>query len=417
VGNAPGSLESLRRTNRLRVMQTVQSRGAASRADIVRLTGLSRTTVSSLVAELVAENLLVERPDQPPPPASPNGGRPATLLTLDPGAGGFLGMHFGHDSVRVAVADLSCTLLDEEQRAMDVDEHVRDSFGHACDMALRLLGRLDLEISRMVGLGVAVSAPVRHGSGALASPSPLKGWDDVDVAEELHRRLGLAVYVGNDANLGAVAEWMFGSGRGVDDFVYAMLSDGIGSGIMLNGRLHQGATGTAGELGHVVVSPHGFVCRCGNRGCLETVAGGRALAAALSQVTGANTTLDDVLRLARAGDPGARRAVQDAGRAVGRALSGLCTMLDPRLIIVGGRTGAVGEPLLDGIRASLARELSPSVNGSVGVVPGSLGERAEVMGAIALAHRMTPGPVLMRRAGGSAAGRDTAGTADGRAPS
>jgi predicted NBD/HSP70 family sugar kinase len=258
---------------------------------------------------------------------------------------------------------------------------------------------------------------VRHGSGALASPSPLKGWDDVDVAEELHRRLGLAVYVGNDANLGAVAEWMFGSGRGVDDFVYAMLSDGIGSGIMLNGRLHQGATGTAGELGHVVVSPHGFVCRCGNRGCLETVAGGRALAAALSQVTGANTTLDDVLRLARAGDPGARRAVQDAGRAVGRALSGLCTMLDPRLIIVGGRTGAVGEPLLDGIRASLARELSPSVNGSVGVVPGSLGERAEVMGAIALAHRMTPGPVLMRRAGGSAAGRDTAGTADGRAPS
>jgi predicted NBD/HSP70 family sugar kinase len=404
VGNAPGSLESLRRTNRLRVLQTVQTRVAASRADIVRLTGLSRTTVSSLVAELVAENLLVERPDQQPPATSPNGGRPATLLTLDPSAGGFLGMHFGHDSVRVAVADLSCTVLDEEQRTVDVDEHVRDSFGHACEMALRLLDRLGLEISRLVGLGVAVSAPVRHGSGALASPSPLKGWDDVDVAEELHRRLGLAVYVGNDANLGAVAEWMFGAGRGVDDFVYVMLSDGIGSGIMLNGRLHQGATGTAGELGHVVVSPHGFVCRCGNRGCLETVAGGRALATALSQVTGPDTTLDDVLRLARAGNPGARRAVQDAGRAVGRALSGLCTMLDPRLIIVGGRTGTAGEPLLDGIQASLAWELSPPVSGSVGVVLGSLGERAEVMGAIALAHRMTPAQVLTDRAGGSPAG-------------
>ncbi|SDO55296.1 ROK family transcriptional regulator [Actinacidiphila guanduensis] len=409
MGNAPGSLESLRRTNRLRVLQTVQSRGAASRADIVRLTGLSRTTVSSLVAELVSESLLVERPDQQPPPASPNGGRPATLLTLDPGAGGFLGMHFGHDGLRVAVADLSCTVLDEEQRTMDVEEHVGDAFGHACEMAARLLGRLDLAVSRVVGLGVAVSAPVRHDSGAIASPSPLKGWDDVNVAEELDRRLGLPVYVGNDANLGAVAEWMFGAGRGVDDFVYVMLSDGIGSGIMLNGRLHLGATGTAGELGHVVVSPYGFVCRCGNRGCLETVAGGRALTAALSQVTGPNTTLDDVLRLARAGDPGARRAVQDAGRAVGRALSGLCTMLNPRLIIVGGRTGAAGEPLLDGIRASLAREVSPPVNGSVGIVPGSLGERAEVLGAIALAHRMTPAAALTGRAGGSAAGTGTAG--------
>jgi predicted NBD/HSP70 family sugar kinase len=403
VGNAPGSLESLRRTNRLRVLQTVQSRGAASRADIVRLTGLSRTTVSSLVAELVAENLLVERTDQQPQPASPNGGRPPTLLTLNPGAGGYLGVHFGHDSVQVAVADLSCKVLLEEQCEVHPDEHVRNSFGYASEAALGMLQQLGLPMSHVVALGVAVSAPVRRGSSTPASPSPLKGWDDVDVAREWHDRLGLPVYVGNDANLGAVAEWMFGAGRGVDDFVYVMLSDGVGSGIMLNGHLHQGATGTAGELGHVVVAPDGFVCRCGNRGCLETVAGARALTTALSQVRGPGTTLDDVLRLAHDGDPGALRAIEDAGRAVGRALSGLCTMLDPRLIIVGGRTAAAGKPLLDGIRASLARELSPPVNGSVGVVPGHLGERAEVLGAIALAHRMTPAQVLTG-GGGQAVG-------------
>ncbi|MBM9506489.1 ROK family transcriptional regulator [Actinacidiphila acididurans] len=394
MGNAPGSLESLRRTNRLRVLQTVQSRGAASRADIVRLTGLSRTTVSSLVADLLAEDLLVERTDQQPLPVSPNGGRPATLLTLNPGSGGYLGVHFGHDSVRVAVADLSCTVLAEEQRDVAVDEHVRDSFGYAHRAALRLLEQLDLPASRMVGLGVAVSAPVRHGSGTLASPSPLKGWDDVDVAGEWHRRLHLPVHVGNDANLGAVAEWMFGAGRGVDDFVYVMLSDGVGSGIILKGQVHEGATGTAGELGHVVVAPDGYVCRCGNRGCLETVAGGRALALALSQARGPDTTLDDVLRLTAAGDVGALRAVEDAGRAVGHALSGLCTMLDPRLIVVGGRTGTAGEPLLEGIRATLARELSPPLNRSVRVVPGALGTRAEVLGAIALAHRETPAHVL-----------------------
>jgi predicted NBD/HSP70 family sugar kinase len=397
VVNAPGSLESLRRTNRLRVVEAVQTRGGASRADLVRLTGLSRTTVSSLVAELLTEDVLVERTGQPQP-ASPQVGRPATLLTLNPAAGGYLGVHFGHDGVRVALADLACTVLEEEQLGMAADERAADTLGRAQDAALGLLERLGMPPARLAGVGVAVAAPVVGGSGMLRSPSPLKGWDGVDVAREWRDRLGLPVHVGNDANLGAVAEGMFGAGRGVDDFVYVMLSDGVGSGIVLRGRLHQGATGTAGELGHVVVAEDGYVCRCGNRGCLETVAGGRALALALSRVAGPRTTLDDVVRLARSGDAGARRAVADAGQAVGRALSGPCTMLDPRLIVVGGRTAAAGAPLLDGIRSALARRLPP-VDRPVEVVPGSLGARAEVLGAIALAHRETPARVLAREAG------------------
>jgi predicted NBD/HSP70 family sugar kinase len=409
VVDAPGSLESLRRLNRLRVLETVQHRGAASRVDIVRSTGLSRTTVSSLVAQLLAEDVLIERPDRQPQPAVPNVGRPPTLLSLNPTGGGVLGIHFGHDSVRIAVTDLSCTVLDEAAGELPVGYQARDVFDDVADTALDLVRRCGLTVDRVIGLGVAVSTPVNAGAQALRVPAVLTGWDDVDLVAEWRARLPLPVFVGNDANLGAVAEWTFGAGRGVDDFVYVMLSDGVGAGLVLNGLLYEGASGTAGEIGHVVVARDGFVCRCGSRGCLETVAGAGALISAFSHSMGPGTTLDAVLSLARDGDPGAVRLIEDAGRAVGRALSGICTVLDPRLVIVGGKTSAAGEPLLAGIRAALAREVSPSVNRTVRVVGGELGARAEVLGAIALANRNTavhllPGqdsPSATRRSNGA----------------
>lgn len=382
VVDAPGSLESLRRLNRLRVLETVRHRGAASRVDIVRSTGLSRTTVSSLVAELLAEDVLAELADRQPPA---NVGRPPTLLSLNPRGGGVLGVHFGHDSVRVALADLSCTVLAETAAELPVGYRATAVFDEVASTVTDLLRRCDLTVDRVIGLGIAVSTPVDADTQALRVPAVLTGWDDVDVVGEWRDRLGLPVFVGNDANLGAVAESTFGAARGVDDFVYVMLSDGVGAGLVLNGRLYEGASGAAGEIGHVVVTRDGFVCRCGNRGCLETVAGAGALTGAFPH----STTLDAVLSLAAAGDAGAVRLIEDAGAAVGRALSGICTVLDPRLVVVGGKTAAAGEPLLAGIRSALAHSVSPAVNRAVGVVAGALGARAEVLGAVALANRGT----------------------------
>ncbi len=145
-----------------------------------------------------------------------------------------------------------------------------------------------------------------------------------------------AVEIGNDANLGAVAEHRFGVAQGVDDVVYVMVSDGVGAGLVLDGRLYEGAVGGAGELGHVTVVPGGYVCRCGNRGCLETVAGARALITALTLTHGGDTTPADIVRADRDGDERARRVLCDAGRAVGRALGPLCTVLDPALVVIGG---------------------------------------------------------------------------------
>jgi predicted NBD/HSP70 family sugar kinase len=231
---------------------------------------------------------------------------------------------------------------------------------------------------------------VRAGTRTLASAAIFPDWIDKNVGEELRWRLRMPVYIGNDANLGALAEATFGAGRGVANLVYVMLATGVGAGLVLDGRVYEGDTGTAGELGHVVVAPDGLICRCGNRGCLETIAGARAIVQALRQSHGGDLALDDVLRLVEAGDIGARRVVTDAGRAVGRALAGVCSVLDPRLVIVGGEVAAAGDVVLDGIRESIELTMTPSAGHAVRVVPGDLGGRAEVLGAIALAMSSRP---------------------------
>jgi predicted NBD/HSP70 family sugar kinase len=294
----------------------------------------------------------------------------------------------------VVLADLSGRVLGERQRTIDVDHRPADSLAYVADAALELVADWGRGMRRVIGMGVAVSAPVQRVSHALRSPSMLRDWGDVDIAARLRERVGVPVHVGNDANLGAIAEWTFGVGRGADDLIYVMLSDGVGAGLILNGRPYEGAAGAAGELGHVTVVDGGFVCRCGNRGCLETVVGTRALVGAVAHSRGPDTTLADVVEMAVAGDPGCHRVVADAGRTIGRALSGICAVLDPKLVIVGGGVAAAGAPLLDGVREVLARRLPPAISQGVVVTAGRLGDHAEVLGAVALATRRTSAHLL-----------------------
>jgi predicted NBD/HSP70 family sugar kinase/biotin operon repressor len=385
MSGAPGSLEALRLENRTRVVSALQQRGYASRADLVRATGLSRTTVSSLVADLLAEGLVVERSSAVRRPPSPNGGRPGTLLTLDPSSGGFVGIDFAHDSVGVAIVDRSGALLADARRPIDVDHHAGPAVDTAADLVEALLVESTIPRARVLGVGAAVSAPLRSRHRAVASERIFPSWADMDLSAVLSRRLGLAVQIGNDANLGALAEATFGAGRGIKNLVYVMLSAGVGAGIVIGGSLYEGESGTAGELGHVVVDPGGQVCRCGNRGCLETVAGVGALTRALAHAHGPQARLDDLLRLNRDGDPGARRLTADAGRAVGQALAGLCSVLDPGLLIIGGELAGAGEVLLDAIRETVDRQTSPATGHSYAVVAGALGARAEVLGAAVMA--------------------------------
>jgi predicted NBD/HSP70 family sugar kinase len=398
---APGSLESLRARNRARALAVLQRRGAASQADIVRETGLSRTTVSSLVAELLEEGIVVERADSARPAPSPSGGRPATLLSLEPSSGGFVGVDFGREIVRVAIANRAGeVLVDHRSDRFEVAHQAQQALAVAEAMVSRSLGEAQLQSDGVLSAAVAVSAPVRADSPEFASGVIFPSWAEVNVAEFFGERLGgVPVQVGNDANLGALAEATFGAGRTHRNVFYVMLSEGIGGGVVIDGQIYLGQTGAAGELGHIVVNPDGQVCRCGNRGCLATVAGGAALTAALRQIRGPHVTVDDLIALLHDGDPGAARLLADAGEALGRVLAGVCSLLDPELVIIGGELAPAGQPLLDSVSASLERWISPA-SGQHRVVLGELGAKAEVLGAIALAMTHLPDQTLASRANG-----------------
>jgi predicted NBD/HSP70 family sugar kinase len=306
-----------------------------------------------------------------------------------------VGIDFGREVVRVAVANRAGEpLAHARSDRLEVAHESRAALATAERMVDALLEEAVLGRDRITAAGVAVSAPVRSDLPGFASDVIFPAWSGVDVAGEIGAQLGVSVYLGNDANLGALAEATFGAGRSVRNCLYVMLSEGIGGGVIIDGSIYQGQTGAAGELGHIVVNPEGQVCRCGNRGCLATIAGGAALTGALRQTHGPDITLDQVIALVHHRDPGALRLVADAGRAVGRALAGICSVLDPGLVIVGGELAPAGQPLLESIQESLDRWFSPAAGSRPVVILGELGAQAEVLGAVALAMQQVAAVTL-----------------------
>jgi predicted NBD/HSP70 family sugar kinase len=379
-----GSLEALREANRLRVVDALRHEGSASRTDLVRITGLSRTTITTLVGDLQERGLVVEQEDNADRPERPGRGRPPVLLRLAPSAGAALGVDFGHRHLRVAIADLSSTVLAERRIDVDVDAAAATALDAAAELVEEVLREAGVSRAQVVGAGMGLPGPIDRRTGEVGSSVILPGWAGLKAAEELSRRIEFHVEVDNDANLGALAECSLGAGRGMQDVVYVKVSSGIGAGLVLGGRVHHGATGIAGEIGHVQVRADGAVCRCGNRGCLETVASGPALLSVLRPAHGEQLTIGGMLDLAAAGDLGTQRVINDAGRSIGHALGDLCNSLNPSAIVVGGDVSAAGTPLLDGIREAVDRYAQPGAADAVTVTRGVLGERAEVLGALTL---------------------------------
>jgi predicted NBD/HSP70 family sugar kinase/biotin operon repressor len=372
---------SLRVRNRVRVVDALRRRGPASRADIAATAGLSRATVSSLVAELLESGLLVERKDGE---GASRTGRPPVLLAVEPAAGGALGVDFGHAHLRVALADLNADVRAERHVGLDVDHDADEALDAAAELVDELLAEVDIDRDALLGCGLGLPGPIDADTGTVGSTVILPGWRGRHAGDELASRLGVQVTVDNDANLGALAEMTYGAARGARDLVYVKAASGVGAGIVLGGRLHRGIRGMAGELGHVHVEDEGRVCRCGNRGCLETVAAAPALLSLLRESHGDDLALGGLLELAARGDLGTRRVLQDAGLAIGRALAVAVNLLNPELVVVGGDLALAGEPLLEGVRESLNRYALPAAAEAARVTGGVLGDRAEVLGALAL---------------------------------
>jgi predicted NBD/HSP70 family sugar kinase len=377
-----GSLERLRSANRRSVTQLLTQEGPMSRADLARGTGLSRTTVSSLVQDLVATGHVVETADRGTPHKG-GSGRPPLLVALSTPPGAVAGVDVGHTHIRVAVADRSAKILAEDLIELDVDAHGPVALERAARLVESTARTAGTTSADLVGVGMCVPAPIDRRSATI-STRILRGWADLVPSRELEQRLRVPVTADNDANLGALAELQHGAARGSSDVVYVKIASGVGAGLVLGGRLHRGATGIAGELGHVQLRADGHVCRCGNRGCLETEVAVPRLLGLLQPAYDDELTTERLLELDSDGDAGVRRVLSDAGLTVGRALADLCNSLNPEAIVVGGALGSCGS-LLDGIRQAVDRYAQPNTAAAVRVESGQLADRAEVVGAVVLA--------------------------------
>ena len=383
----------MRELNQLRVVDELRRHGKLSRAEIARRTGLSRTTISTLVGDLVHRGFVAEQPEAD---VASTRGRPGILLSLDPSAGAVVGVDFDHDRVHVAVSELSREVLAEAVQELDVDHDAAGGLDVAAELVAAVLAEAGVDLGRVLGVGMAVPGPVDPRTGKAYPGAILPGWSGVDATAELTERLGLPVHLDNDANLGALAEVTLGAGRNARNALYIQLSSGIGAGLIIDGRPYHGARGVAGEIGHIAIDDTGPVCRCGNRGCLETLASGPALAKLLSSSLGEEISVSRMIEMAKQGHRGSARVIADAGRVVGRVLATLCNVFNPEMVVVGGDLSATGDILLDPLRDSLQRTALPMATRDLTVVAGELGERACVLGALALAIAQSEQAVAAR---------------------
>ena len=382
-----GTLGWLRERNRQRVLGALREQGRTSQADIARSTGLSRTTVSKVVAELKGTGLVDVLAERPSDLRATRGGRPSVHLALRDSSSAVVGIDFGHSHIQVAVGDMAHNVLAERLCDLDVNHRATEALDASARMVGDVLAEAGVRRDHVIGVGIGIPGPVDRARGTVGSATILPGWIGLRIAAEMEARLSLPVEIENDANLGALAELTWGSGRDCSNFAYIKAATGIGAGIVIDGKLLRGASGTAGEIGHTTLDGRGALCYCGNRGCLETRASGPAIIHLVGDRDGAKLTLGGVIALAAEGDVRCRRALSDAGREIGIAIAGLCNLINPERVVIGGLLSRAGDLVLDPIRGSIRRYAIQAAAGRVEVVPAVFVERAELLGSLALALR------------------------------
>ncbi|WP_203738687.1 ROK family protein [Actinoplanes cyaneus] len=353
------------------IFAAVREAGRISRADLAKRTGMARMTVTGLVAELLEAGLLAET-DATPDGSRP--GRPARLLTLGEQAGVVVGAIVGGDGIRIAVADLAGRILDERH-------HPGNDPAELAELLSAYAG--DRVWATVVGLSAAIL------DGVVQPGTVLPGWAGRAPARELSERLGHRVTVRNGADLCVIGEAAHGVAAGRRDVCYLRVTTGIGCGLMLGGHVHPGATGVAGELGHVQVDETGALCRCGNRGCLETIASTRQILSSLEVAYGEPLTAARAVALSHT-DAAVERVLADAGRMLGRVLADLANTVNPELVVLDGPLIEEDGPVLAGVREAMRRYAQPEVAATTEIRMTGLTGRAGLLGAVTLAMRATP---------------------------
>lgn len=375
AGN-PGSQSALRKLNEQRIVEALMA-GPATQAELSRHTGLSTATVSNIVKVLHDASVVATEP-------TTSSGRRALRVRLNSNSAVAVGIDFGRRHLRVVLANLAYEVLAEESMSLPLGHQADVSITAAVDVLDRLVAETGVHREDIVGVGAGIPGPIDHRTGTVVQGAILPEWVGFQILSHLEERLRLPVFVDNDANLGALSEITWGPHNGVSNLMFVKIGSGIGAGLILDGALFYGHVGVTGEIGHMTISEHGLMCRCGNRGCLETVSSTTTMSELLSRGEPEPLTPDDIVRRALGGSPAALRVLDDAGLATGRALGAVANLINPEVIVIGGPLAELGELLLEPIRRGLLRHAVPLIGETTTVAMSALGARAEVLGAAAL---------------------------------
>jgi glucokinase-like ROK family protein len=376
------------------VLDEVRLGQSRSRGELMRRTGLGRAVVAQRVAELIERGLVLEGGV-----GLSSGGRPPRQLAFHADAGHVLVADLGATSIDVAITSLDGTILAHRDEPSNVAAGPESCLARVDELWAELLRGTRNLPGRLWGVGLGVPGPVEFRTGRPISPPIMPGWDGYPIRERNSVRYNAPVWVDNDVNLLAMGEWRTGVAVGHDNVVMVKIGTGIGAGIISDGRLHRGAQGSAGDVGHIQVTDDpAVVCRCGNVGCLEALAGGAALARDGEAAARAGTserlrqaldlhgtvTAADVARAASFGDPVALALLQDAGRRVGQMLASVVNFFNPSLLVIGGGVAHSGDGLLAAVRETVYRRSLPLATRDLLIQRSSLGGLAGVIGASAM---------------------------------
>jgi predicted NBD/HSP70 family sugar kinase len=348
-----------------------------TRAELVQLTGLARSTVSLRLDALLDQEWVVPVDD-----AISSGGRPSIAFAFNTGARIVLAADLGATHARLAVTDLAATVLAEHSADVPITDGPDSVLTWLVSAFETLLAETGHTLAQVCGLGLGLPGPVEHTTGRPVNPPIMPGWDGFDVPGWLGDRLGVPVLVDNDVNIMALGEH-WSSRPQVEHLIYVKIGTGIGGGIITERRLHRGAQGAAGDIGHIRAStaPADLICRCGNTGCLEAIAGGAALTARLRELGVEAVDSRDLVRLVRAGNGQAIQLIRQAGREIGDVLASIVNFFNPGVIIVGGDISEAGEHLLAGIREIVYSRSLPLATEHLLIRTSELGARAGAIGA------------------------------------
>lgn len=395
IGSSSSSIKS---HNMRAVLLTLLRHPQASRVYIADLIGLSTTTVTNLITELLEQGIVAE--DGTEQPDEPRGvGRPRTALHLVPEARYAVGIHIGVGSVYVTVTDLFARPLHTPLSLNHpVDRPAGDVLGDAAALVEQAITQCGVDPKKLIGVGIGASGLVDSAAG-INVLAPNLGWRDVPVRKVVESRLNLPVFVDNNVRAMALGEALFGAGQDVHvlAFVYARI--GVGAGFVIDGQLFRGRAG-AGEIGHMLIEPDsGEACRCGNVGCLETLVSEPAvirqaqhlvaqqpdglLAAYLQDTT--RSPIEQIFAAARAGDQAARAMLDSRARYMGIGLANLVNTLSPELIILGGIFAQGEDMLLPMTQQTMRRCAFANLGADVRLQTPTFGQGAGVIGAAALA--------------------------------